>query len=298
MANFSKKKLSPFFVVAVWLSFSMALAIWWVVFAYRFLNDLMVNPDIVLEQITRKQRMLFYEGITLVVLLLLGGMSLAYYVWREYKRNQQIKEFFASFSHDLRTPIASLRLQAESLSEDLQGTSSEKIANRLAKDTVRLELGVENSLVLSTIEEMGNLHLEFLGLKELVQGVARSWPHVQVNLSTSGAFVKGDRRAVEVVLKNIINNSVVHGKASAVEFSVVSLGSDLVRILISDNGEPFAGDLKKLGKLFYRHTANSGSGMGLYLVSSLMQKMRGAVNYVLSQNGNLSVELILPGRLA
>src|SRR3989344_8865891 len=122
MAESRLVRISPFLIVAGWLAFSVALAGWWVIFAYRFISAAMRHDLADSVSLEAKQRMLVYEGVSLIVCLIAGGIALAYYVLREHKRNEQIRQFFAAFTHDLKTPIASLRLQAESLGEDLAGS--------------------------------------------------------------------------------------------------------------------------------------------------------------------------------
>lgn len=287
---------SPFIVVAAWLTFSVALATWWVIFAYRLLDGMMSNNTFSPEVLIRKQKMLTYEGISLIVLLLAGGIALSYYVWREYRRNRQIKEFFVSFSHELRTPIASLRLQAESLSEDLRGSGREKLAERLVADTVRLELGLENSMFLANIEEMGKLHFENIDLEELLRALSQSWPELRIK-SDRSAELRADRRALEAVFKNIINNSVVHGKASEVKVAVTDNGGGKLSLLFTDNGDGFKGAHEKLGELFHRHTTNSGTGMGLFLVESLTRRMQGLAQFQIKEQNKFVVDIHLGGKL-
>ena len=57
-----------------------------------------------------------------------GGLALFYYAKREQKRHAQVEEFFAAFTHDAKTALASLRLQAESLKEDFGATPKQLVA--------------------------------------------------------------------------------------------------------------------------------------------------------------------------
>ncbi len=288
--------VSPFLAVAIWLTFSVALAVWWVIFAYRLLRNLMIDPVISTELLIRKQKMLTYEGVSLVVLLLLGGLALSYYVWRESRRSQQMKEFFSSFSHDLRTPIASLRLQAESLSEDLKDSNLEKMADRIVKDTVRLELGLENSMLLSNIDDIDRLHIEEYSLQELVRNISQSWPDLKIRCDDD-FILSSDRPGIEIVCKNIINNSVVHGRATEVNLSAEIVRDGIIRVNISDDGIGFEGSKEDLGRLFHRHTSKSGTGMGLHLVRSLMRKMHGRAEFLIDPKNKITVSLELRGKL-
>ena len=168
----AKGKISPFIIVASWLTFSVALAAWWVIFAYRFISSVMIEGIKTAEDLPGMQRMLVYEGISLILCLLAGGGALAYYVLREHRRNLQIRQFFAAFTHDLKTPIASLRLQAESIAEDFAGAGEAVLAKRLLGDTLRLELQLDNSLFLSNLENLARLHAEDVQLSRMMERIS------------------------------------------------------------------------------------------------------------------------------
>src|ERR1700737_3004770 len=92
--------------------------------------------------------MLLWGGGILILSLIGGGLALFYYARREQKRHAQVEEFFAAFTHDAKTALASLRLQAESLREDFGNAEHSPLLDRLLGDTLRLQLQLENSLFL------------------------------------------------------------------------------------------------------------------------------------------------------
>src|SRR5690606_2156106 len=94
----------------------------------------------------------------------------------------------------------------------------------------------------------------------------------------------------------VIHNAIVHGGATRMTITVEAAGDGLVRLLMKDNGSGFSGDRNRLGEVFYRHVATSGSGLGLYTVGRLIAAMRGAVSFPESAGG-FTVEVILPGEL-
>ena len=87
-------------------------------------------------------------------------------------------------------------------------------------------------------------------------------------------------------------NASNHGKASRVVFKIEKISSH-ARITITDNGLGFSGNTGQLGKLFFRHSTNSGSGIGLYLVRNLISKMNGHVHFHNSKTG-FEVTIDLP----
>lgn len=275
--------ISPIWIVAGWLVFSVALAGWWVIFAYRFLSGGLPidfsNP----ASIEAKQRMLVYEGISLIVCLIAGGVALAYYVLREHKRNEQIRQFFAAFTHDLKTPIASLRLQAESLGEDLAGSGQAVLAKRLLGDTHRLELQLENSLFFANLDQLATLHLEDVRLGKIVERVKSVWPELAVSCDRD-ASLKADPRALEIIFKNLASNSHVHGRARSVRIDAKASGQGRVALTIEDDGSGFEGPVEGAGELFVSSGTRAGSGVGLYLVRSLARKMGGSAEFANRQD--------------
>ena len=292
-----KRSSTLLLIVAGWSLFTIALAVWWAIFAYGLVEELQRVAPQGADLLARRQRMLIYEGATLVVLLVAGGLALGSYVWREASRNRQLKDFFAAFSHDLKTPIASVRLQAESLQEDLRGQDTAKLADRLRRDTVRLELQLENSLFLANLEELGQLHMEPVTLDQAVRSLRQSWPDLEIQQQGEGVL-QADPRALDTVLKNLVMNATQHGKATAITLSLQPAREGRVELTVADNGLGFQGRREVMGRPFARHGPSSGSGIGLYLVQSLMRRMQGQADFdKAAADRGFIVGLNLPGSL-
>lgn len=291
-----KSKILNFKVLlaGIWLVFTFSLAGWWLIFALsqveRFKGIAQTEKlEVIDDEILRQQKMILWEGGILLISLLGGGSALLYYVLQERRQNKKLKEFFGTFSHELKTSITSLRLQAESLQEDFK---SSPLLERLLNDTVRLQIQLENSLFLANIEK-SQVYIQELDLEEVVDRFREHWPEAKIELEKK-AFVQADARAFEGVLKNLIQNAIVHGKATKITISPEAKGSQLLMTL-RDNGEGFKGDVSKLGKAFHRHSETSGSGLGLYLVQQLMKRMSGKASFENSQG--FAVKLKISGRL-
>ena len=281
--------------IVVWLVFSVALALWWVVFGIEQSTRLsemagQTSPAIAGE-IARTHRMLMSEGGTLIALLLIGGVSLLYMVLAEIKRTDHIKNFFAAFTHDLKTSLASLRLQAESLEEDAVQPSQGNLLRRLVKDTVRLQLQLENALLLASPDDSSKFLFERLRLGDLFQPMRYHWPELEIEVK-GDAVVTVDRRAAESIFKNLQQNAVVHGGSTRVVLEVHDKGAQ-VSVHVKDNGRGFKGDRSQLGARFTRLATTSGSGLGLYLASQLTSKMNGKLEFCESDSG-FCVEVSLP----
>lgn len=279
-------------LVGLWVVFTVTLAGWWLVFGLRQLDLL---NSLQLERATdfhRHYQMLLWEGGILITSLIGGGLALFYYARREQKRHAQVEEFFAAFTHDAKTALTSLRLQAESLREDFAGAEPNPLLDRLLSDTLRLQLQLENSLFLVNLTR-GAFFLEPISLSDLIDTLRHHWPGLVITQSGDGVIM-ADARALESVLTNLVQNSVTHGQATAVDVSVKRRVDGGLSVRVSDNGQGFHGDPDRLGKLFVRHTRGSGSGVGLYIVRQLVKRMNGAINFSDSSTSGFLAEMNFP----
>src|SRR5205814_5522873 len=205
-------------LVALWVIFTVTLAGWWLVFGLRQL-DLIKQSNIEAgNQLQRHYQMLMWEGGILIASLIGGGLALFYYAKREQRRHAQVEEFFAAFTHDAKTALASLRLQAESLREDFADAGPSPLLDRLLSDTLRLQLQLENSLFLVNLTR-GAFFLEPISLSDRIDTLRHHWPDLLIT-QTGDGVIMADSRALESVLTNLVQHSVTHGRATEVDVSV------------------------------------------------------------------------------
>ncbi len=257
MAETKRRTKLKYILAITWLLFTISFALWWMYVGLNQLNQLSAFvPDA--NEIFRHRRMMIWEGASWIILLFVGGSTLIAYVAKEARRNRELKEFFASFSHDIKTSLASLRLQAESLKEDM-ASQSNPVMDRLVKDTVRLDLQLQNSLFMSSYEDM-KLFTESLSFNNLVKKVGIHWPQLKIVVERD-FVLRGDERAFLSLLSNLFQNSVVHGQASEIQFYAQRDGAKRIRVEFKDNGKGFEGQIESLGQLFRRPTSESGSSV-------------------------------------
>src|SRR5213080_1146467 len=182
-------------LVAVWVVFTVTLAGWWLVFGLRQLDLIKRLTVAGAPDLHRYYQMLMWEGGILIASLIGGGLALFYYARREQKRHAQVEEFFAAFTHDAKTALASLRLQAESLREDFAGAEHSPLLDRLLGDTLRLQLQLENSLFLVNLSR-GAFFLEPITLSVRIDALRHHWPDLTIRQSGDGVIM-ADSRALE-----------------------------------------------------------------------------------------------------
>jgi len=279
----TNRALIKYVLVGLWLLFTVTLLGWWLIFSLTELARIKLLDVTASAQLERYEKMILWEGGTLVICVVGGGSALAYYIFREIRLRQRLQLFFLTFAHELRTPLASLRLQAESIEEDLDNPAHQKLIKRLVTDTNRLTLRLENSLLFANLQEP-TLHFETCQLDHLITQSASEWPELKLNV-TGNAAVRTDRRILESIFKNLFQNSITHGKASKVDCEITAPTPGTIRVTMRDNGAGIAGTFSNLGKPFFRPYAGSGSGIGLYLIKILTKKLGGTATFDTSPPG-------------
>lgn len=282
------------FFVALWVIFTVTLTAWWLIFGLRQLD--LINQSNLENaiQLNRHYQMLLWEGGILIASLIGGGLALFYFARREQKRHAQVEEFFAAFTHDAKTALTSLRLQAESLQEDFADAPN-PLLERLLRDTLRLQLQLENSLFLVNLTR-GKFFLETISLPSCIDNLSRHWPDLAIRQSGDGRVI-ADARALESVVTNLIQNAVTHGHATEIDVKIEAARNGRVSISVADNGRGFSGDFNQLGKLFVRHGRGSGSGVGLYIARQLVKRMNGDIKFDSGSGSGFIAQFDLPEAL-
>lgn len=272
-------------VHVIWLAMVCLLGVWWsslVLEQAHKISLLEGSPD----HWIRTKRMLLWETGTFVVLLFLSAAAIFWLFWRDYKRTRGLQAFFASLTHELRTPLTSIRLQAESIADSIDDESNNELIGRLLEDTTRLESQVNRTLELARIEGGGAVFNQQLPIKPWIERQIRTWEEAygtraRFNVDLDNLTIESDPNALQVVLRNLLENSLRHSGREQVEIQLrARRGRDGVSLLYKDNGAGFGGDPRVLGKLFEKGEASQGAGVGLYLIKVLMERMGGKVSFL------------------
>src|ERR1039457_3816783 len=93
------KSKSTYIYVGIWLAFTLALAVWWLIHGLAQADKLAAAASQSSIEISKQHSMPLWEGITFFSLVLAGGVTLFFFTLRESKRAGQMKEFFAAFTH-------------------------------------------------------------------------------------------------------------------------------------------------------------------------------------------------------
>jgi len=271
-----------FWLASVWALVLLLLGSWWIYLLFNF-EKILAHTDRV-----KVTKMIIWEGGSFLTLLLLLSFTLLILYIKDQKKTKSLQAFFASLTHELKTPLASIRLQGEVINEILylkNDSSLNKLSARLIEDTVKLETQMDKILQLSRIERGGDLNLSSLKLIPFIKNVSKKMNnHFEVNITANSeeTIIIDDEFDLELILKNLFENTKVHTHSKKVNIDIIE-NSEEVIVNYQDEGQ-FEGDRKRLGELFYKHNSSKGSGIGLYLTQKLLLKMNGGLKFFGEKN--------------
>lgn len=234
-----------------------------------------------------------WEG-SFFMMVLLGSMSV---VWRAVSRESQLRRwqdnFLAAVTHELKSPLASLQLAAETLSmREMSQERQNLLVGRILADAERLGGTVANVLDTHRLDQQAlNLEGERLLLAPAVREAVGELEFlardagVEVSIDVpSDLAVHVDPAGVRTVLRNLLDNAL---KAAEKGVGRVAITGEprgaMGRIVISDNGVGFPPEeADQLFLKFYRvgdemRRTRTGSGLGLYLTRGFVELEGGRV---------------------
>jgi signal transduction histidine kinase len=276
----------------LWAGMLLVLAIWWGTLLLQKSDEIadlqtqlgMAAHD-VQSKLDRTERMIVGESSTFVVLILITNAVLIFFFLRDSKRSRSLQAFFASLTHEFRTPLTSIKLQAEALKDIEDNPKHTPFLNRLIEDVERLEGQVQKTLELARVEGGGGLQRQSISLKNYLQTrvlpfYSTAQNKVSLTIEMGDEVVLADPSAVTIIFRNLMDNAIKYSVSLPSKLVIRSgmLNGDLQVDVIHENSTAHS-DSKLLGKLFYRGSHSQGAGVGLYLIKTLMQKMNGEARF-------------------
>lgn len=215
---------------------------------------------------------------------------------RQILEARQQTAFIDSVTHELKSPLAGLRLCLETMElRDITPEMQKKFMNMMKKDVERLGAFVEHILEAGRLEHNERiLRYEWVKLEDVLQRckeriLKRYQPqthHIEFHLLGEEPYneeVMTDVVALETILLNLFDNAVKYSQAPAHIEVKVTTNSSLVSIAVSDQGRGLSPrHLKRVFGRFYRVKQDKlstprGTGLGLYVVDSLVKQLHGKI---------------------
>ena len=238
----------------------------------------------------KSRRMVIAEGLFFTLCLVFGLWVINRSANREVTLARQRRNFLLSITHELKSPIASLRLVLETICKhNLQREQLEKLCRGGLKDAARLQSLVEDLLLAARLEDNWRPLPEPVDLpaisRDAVSRLLVRFPGAKIHLNFPENFplVKADKSGFSAIVQNLLENAVKYSpEAAFVEVSAERQNGKL-QLRVADQGRGIPDHEKQaVFEKFYRlgneeTRQTTGTGLGLYIVNQVVKAHGGTI---------------------
>ncbi len=243
------------------------------------------------EEFNKQKMMIIGEGLFLGISIL-GGIFIVYRAARhEIQNMQQQSDFLLSVSHELKSPIAAIKLALQTLNRsDIPQQATSEIKNAALNDVDRLEQLVQNILLSASIAEQGlSLIKEPTEVGAFIQSIIEDFRKRTLSVefrwspNSEESTILIDRLMMRQAIANILQNAVKYSYPdTSVDISYTT-NTEIVQIFIRNQGIGIAqSNRDQLFKRFYRSVdgeirKKEGTGIGLYISNEIVKAHKGYI---------------------
>jgi signal transduction histidine kinase len=250
---------------------------------------------------------LLFFGIVFFALMIAGMVVNTIFLVRELRRSEQHDSFINSVTHELKTPVASIRLHLETLQRrELPEPQKQDFYRLMLSDTDRLTETVEQVLRAGRAGDkkagLEKAEVDFGQLVRDCMDATRARHHLQpealrfeetardgtssdgISSNGNGMRVRGSAEDLRTAVSNVLDNAVKYsGDSVDVRVRLETPDEKRIVLRVQDQGVGIPpDDMKRIFKRFYRVTHRSlahvkGTGLGLFIVKAIAQKHGGKV---------------------
>ena len=224
---------------------------------------------------------------------------------KERQVNRSQVNFVDSVTHELKSPIASLRLYLETLEmRELDSQKRHEFYQVMDRELQRLDGLIEQLLQVASLDAIGqDANVQNVEIDNIIRECATATA-TRYRLDFDSTFdlhlipckINASPMVLQMILGNLLDNAYKYGDQPAkVEVTMERIKSNRVKIQFKDNGQGVPPEIRKrIFKLFYRagdelHRRQKGTGIGLYIVHTLVRKLKGKIKVLgrTDQNGTI-----------
>jgi signal transduction histidine kinase len=238
----------------------------------------------------KNRRIIIAEGLFFTGCLFLGLWFINRSTKRQVSLARQRRNFMLSITHELKSPIASLRLVMETLlKRDLNRAQTDQISTGGLRDAARLQTLVEDLLLAARLEDKWQPLPEPVRLREVAKEVSSAlslrFPQANIALDIASdlAPFAFDKQGIISVVQNLLENALKYSpEGSPVRLCAVRKGT-ILSIQVEDQGQGIAeAEKKAIFAKFYRignedTRKSTGTGLGLYIVKQVVKAHNGKI---------------------
>ena len=265
---------------------AVALAVGWQILVVADLRPVAAG-------LTSVHWLLLILGGLFFLLLIVGLLLICVWLVREMRLSQRQQDFLDAVTHEMKTPLASLRLFVETLERhDISPERRRDFLEKMSADLARLERTLNQVLAAARAEaRVRSPRFEAVDLADLLDQCAQEL-RARHRLSESALRIQadaappawGDREELAVVFRNLLENAVKYSEAPVeIRVRAAAAGEGRLAVEIADRGIGIPpGELRKIFRRFHRAGRDvqrqvAGLGLGLFIVRQLVRRHGGEV---------------------
>ncbi len=252
-------------------------------------------------------------GSAALAISLFGISFYSFLTIKEIQLNRRQSNFVDSVTHELKTPIAALRLYLDTLlPHEPEAHDRREFYETMNNELTRLDRLINQLLEVGRLDAIGqSTEAENIALEDLLRQCARAaCLHQKQEVSDVFEFdvppiaLASRRLLLEMIFGNLLDNAVKYGgNPPRVRVQAAAHGLSRVVVRIHDNGQGVAPEnRRRIFHMFFRgndelQRTKTGTGLGLYIVRTLVSLLKGRIEVSEGANGiGSTFEVILPGR--
>ncbi|MCS6930057.1 MAG: HAMP domain-containing histidine kinase [Saprospiraceae bacterium] len=248
--------------------------------------------QVLLDRHRRHRRMILSEGIFFTLCLMFGLWVINRAARREVALARQRRNFLLSITHELKSPVAAMRLALETMARRaLNREQIEQICSNGMRDAARLQTLVDDLLLAARLEDNWQPQPEPVDVSAVIQDCVANakvrFPKACVEVEIPANFppIQADRLGLTSVVQNLLDNALKYSPPDApVRISVTPLPGRQMRLTVADQGVGIPDAEKSaIFEKFYRigneeTRQTTGTGLGLYIVSQIVRLHGGSIS--------------------
>lgn len=313
----SRIRLISFIIIA----YMITCLAWWTVLLLQKNNSIYYYQDAISTEASidlpdhaifqakhqRQKYMIIGEGIVF-------GMSLIFGIWvinkaaqDEFKVARLKNNFLVSITHELKTPIASIKMILETLKNKphIEKETREKIGLSALSETNRLESMVNKLLLSAKIEDHYQYNFEEINVHDFISKVIAKYPFqhstskVTINCPLD-ITVEVDQEAFTSVIQNLVENAIKYSdQENTITINVKQDQKDIILKCIDEGLGIADSEKKEVLKKFYRigneeFRSKQGTGLGLFIVNEIIKSHQGQINILDNKPKGTIIKIQIP----
>lgn len=269
-----RKPVTIFYILLI---YALAELFWW---GYLLVST---EPD--------RMKMILGEGAIFVLILVSGAVYFHSLLRKENAMHKQQRNFLLSVTHELKSPLASIKLYLQTiLKRDLEKEKREQFLRSSIDDIERLDDLVENMLLASKIENRSyTFPKEQFDFSDLVHSMVE---RISINVQgkrdiiddiEDGVELIGDRFSLGSMINNLLENAVKYSNENSRIFIKLTKENTIVKLRICDEGCGIPDhEHEKIFDKFYRSgnemtRKTKGTGLGLFIVDQVVNNHNASI---------------------